>query len=99
MKTAAQNGNQRSMSHVQDCYGKDSRLLDVTIGKDEVVEEHSVGIVVSVEVQLFVQSSVVSLRVFRTTCIRMPSFTQLIFSFFFFIGCIQLYCSVNRIDR
>ena len=81
MKTAAQNGKhgyvQRSVSHVQDCYGKDSRLLNVTIGKDEVVEEHSVGIVVSVEVQLFVQSSVVSLRVFRTTCVRMPSFTQL----------------------
>ena len=34
MKTAAQNGNQRSVSHVQDCYGKDSRLLDVTIGKE-----------------------------------------------------------------
>ena len=66
---------QRSVSHVQDYYGKDSRLLDVTIGKDEVVKEHWVGVVVSVEVQLFVQGVDVSLRVFRATCIRMPSFT------------------------
>ena len=71
-----------SVSHVQDYYKKDSRLLDVTIGKDEVVEEHVVGLVVSVEVQLFVQSVDGSLRVFRATCIRMPSFT-LFFCFCF----------------